>query len=183
MCYARRQRSSWARIKLSKNSISTSEDVNTILRVSLTFLKYFTLLGLCFLLEFSRSLTRYISASFFVFHLSSCCSIFNDLRRSLPSDLVIILHRFAFVNTFSKSFFKLFRSALASPVLTPCFCAALLVYHRYGKKSTLFSTFFSFLHFIQTLPCYGICSFVHIAIKICRAGANAAPTPEKSMLF
>ncbi len=126
-----------------KNSISTPLGVNTFFRASLTFL-YFTLLGLCFLLEFSRSLTRYF-VSFFVFHLSSCCSIFNDLRRSLSSDLVIILHHFAFVNTFSKVFSKLFLPRVSpSAVSLPRFCAALLVYHFLPSLSIGFLKVFSF---------------------------------------
>ena len=111
MCYARRQRSSWARIKLSKflYNLAVSAASLPLFRVSLIrgfFVKSFPSLSIK---EFSSSvvLPNIFSISFV---LLSCCSIFKD--RSLPSlsdSLCIISHLLLFVNTFFDKIISFFR--------------------------------------------------------------------------
>ena len=104
MCYARRQRSSWARIKLS--------DLLYIICFSRTNIVSELFSSFFYFFEFQSILTR-----FFVWLCQSiinlCCSIFKD-RFALPfpqQRSTSIAHTFLFVNTFLKkslNFFKFF---------------------------------------------------------------------------
>ena len=104
MCYARRQRSSWARIKLSNNCILNSFEFSIVIRALYLSFFYF-----CMSI-YNSSLTRMYFALCFALYFSSCCSIFNDRFAALFRDsLTIISHLFRFVNTFFKTFLKNFR--------------------------------------------------------------------------
>ena len=81
MCYARRQRSSWARIKLSKNLYHIAFRLYNLLS-SYSFLASFTLLSIY------NSFDEILHLHFFIcFVLLSCCSIFNDRCRHLAWQL------------------------------------------------------------------------------------------------
>ena len=126
----------------------------------------FTFAWFVFLLEFSRSLTRYIFC--IVLCVSSLVLLFNfqwPTPCSLHS-LTIIPQPKPFVNTFLKIFFKnFFAQAIALARINARSCAALLVYHYARFLSTVFLTFFSFLHFIQNNIIQMLFSFVIITIR------------------
>ena len=103
MCYARRQRSSWARIKLSKKLyiIQTKAWLTSTL-IEWSCSNYY-------LRAFVNS--KEFSESFLV----HCCSIFNErslLAAALVGSLYIISHPLAFVKRFFESFLKTFLFAL-----------------------------------------------------------------------
>ena len=105
MCYARRQRSSWARIKLSNKLYQFTLSSVLIIRAIYSSLFYF--LELCSLWFFDRFFFR---TCFFCFVLSSSVvqlSSFNFAHRFFVS-LSIISLLFSFVNRFLKNFSKIF---------------------------------------------------------------------------
>ena len=158
MCYARRQRSSWARIKLSKSLYQN------ILPDDLTFLLSSLALSFfyfCFWVVFSfKEFSRSVSHIFLCFVLLSCCSIFKDhFRPRFRGDLVIIPHPNRFVKPISKSFFIFFSK------ITPHKCSILhpplpqkawLLYYFSLPLSTLFFIFFPF--FLSFVPSHNFCA-------------------------
>ena len=114
MCYARRQRSSWARIKLSKKlyinrrfhrmlSTHQSDSVAQLLVIEL-FLnskEFSESLVLCFLSLYTWLLFNFQWALFFCFALPS-----------LVGSLYIISQSLSFVKRFFKTFLSFFRSSL-----------------------------------------------------------------------
>ena len=111
MCYARRQRSSWARIKLSKSLYQNTVSRDLISLLSSLALSFFYFCWVVF--SSVRIFRDPFQAVRFV--LLSCCSIFNDQFASLSRDLVIIPHRPAFVNPFFQTFLKSFSGSSALP--------------------------------------------------------------------
>ena len=153
MCYARRQRSSWARIKLSKKFYISTRRCQYLFQSFSDFLNTFTFAWFVFLLEFSRSLTRYIFC--IVLCVSSLVLLFNfqwPTPCSLHS-LTIIPQPKPFVNTFLKIFFKnFFAQAIALARINARSCAALLVYHFPPRLSIgFFKVFWSFFHFFSEI--------------------------------
>ena len=109
MCYARRQRSSWARIKLSKNRIWN------ILRCLISFFELDCSLLFVWVVfsfkEFTRSVlahTSMLCTSLIVVQFSMTERPFSRFATALRDSLIIISQRFRFVNTFFKVFFKTF---------------------------------------------------------------------------
>ena len=113
MCYARRQRSSWARIKLSKSlyqNILPDDSIcfRVLLLASFTF---------CLSSILIQRIFEIRSHILICFVLLSCCSIFKDHSVSaLRGDLVIIPHPFRLVNPFFKSFFNFFQGFFTIPL-------------------------------------------------------------------
>ena len=113
MCYARRQRSSWARIKLSKK---------LYLKYPFGYLKSSRAIYLSFTfvwVVFSINSDEISISHLQCFVLFSCCSIFND-QFCLPHccDSAIIPHHYSLVNTFLKIFLKVFWCS--SPIWVAC---------------------------------------------------------------
>ena len=105
MCYARRQRSSWARIKLSVKIVYLSTFVPKHL-----FQSYFVLASkFYFVWVFKVCLTRFLFAHLVLVQKFHCCSIFNDqmpLWGRPQVDSLPIIHQLPlFVKHFFKSFF------------------------------------------------------------------------------
>ena len=156
MCYARRQRSSWARIKLSKILYHFTFRCNNLFS---SFCSSFTFCLSSISSQFE--LFEYTS-HFFVFalYLSLCCSIFNDrltqlsprLRLRSRGDLSIISHCLLFVNTFFKTFLSFFRYFLF-PSWCPSWATACILYHFRFRLSIPFWNFFKFF--------WGLCTFVY----------------------
>ena len=137
MCYARRQRSSWARIKLSKSFYLISGLPELKSSFELFILASFTLLSI-----YNSIDEISISHLQFCFVLISCCSIFND--RSLPfprqpqyytTSLSCCQYFFEKFLRFFQSFFVLFSSAALS-------WTAWLFYHLCPLLSIPFFNFF-----------------------------------------
>ena len=149
MCYARRQRSSWARIKLSKSLYQNTVPRDLISLLSSLALSFFYFCWVVF--SSVRIFRDPFQAVRFV--LLSCCSIFNDQFASLSRDLVIIPHRPAFVNPFFQLFLKSFSGSSALPsVLFPCPpCGEPPYYTTYHVLlSRTFFTFFPFFYLFGT---------------------------------
>ena len=144
MCYARRQRSSWARIKLSKSLYQN------ILPDDLTFLLSSLALSFfyfCFWVVFSfKEFSRSVSHISLCFVLLSCCSIFKDhFRPRFRGDLVIIPHPNRFVKPFSKSFLSFFQRLLPTNAVSfsPRFRRELDYYTTFPSLCQHFFSFFS----------------------------------------
>ena len=153
MCYARRQRSSWARIKLSKNSISTSFDVNTVFRVSLTLILLLCLVCVFFwnFRDLSHD-TKYRSLCF----ISRLVVQFSMTYAALCCTAFLLYCTLSRLSIPFWNFFKIsFAEALASARINARFCAALLVYHFYPRLSIgffkVFSRFCVFFIFSHTI--------------------------------
>ena len=124
MCYARRQRSSWARIKLSKILYHFTFRCNNLFS---SFCSSFTFVWVVFLLNLNcssilRTFLCLLCTYLFVVQFSMTVWLSSRLVFRLRSrgDLSIISHCFPFVNTFLKlfsSFFKLFLSPSVSSLL------------------------------------------------------------------
>ena len=108
MCYARRQRSSWARIKLSVKIVYLSTFVPKHL-----FQSYFVLASkFYFVWVFKVCLTRFLFAHLVLVQKFHCCSIFNDQMppwgRPQVDSLPIIHQLPLFVKHFFQKFFRFF---------------------------------------------------------------------------
>ena len=103
MCYARRQRSSWARIKLSNILYINYLSAANILHSSFLLLFYFVS-GL-----FLRNFRDLYFVQFYLTLYMSRCLIFNvHFSPALADSFVSISHFFSFVNTFFLSFLRFF---------------------------------------------------------------------------
>ena len=117
-----------------------------IFRVSLTFF-FFTLLGLCFLLEFSRFSHTILS---YILVLNSLILVvqfsMTYCRAPLGADLSILPHFISACQYFFKKFFEVFLNSLPfSLISTASFRAALLVYHLlFPLVNTFFKVFCGF---------------------------------------
>ena len=118
MCYARRQRSSWARIKLS--------DVLYIMRFALNIFCQSFFLASFLLFEFQSILTRFFVWLCQSLFESFSCSIFKDRFAPLPQQRsTSISHTFLFVNTFFRFFFDFFWFFSIFP-FSACFCIIMM---------------------------------------------------------
>ena len=129
MCYARRQRSSWARIKLSKILYHFTLRCNNL---SSSFCSSFY-----FVWVFYSWIVRVLLRTFvFALYLSLVVQFSMTVGSlSVPScprprgDSIIISHYLAFVNTFLKLFSKTFLSLLLSFSTAPLGATARIFYH------------------------------------------------------
>ena len=143
MCYARRQRSSWARIKLSSKLYLNRFRFKSVCRACLALILFRVCLESVidsrFLFQRNSRFFRTNFACTFI----SCCSIVNDLCKALASlrcfshSLAIIPHSLALVKGFSKTFFKNFQAPLSVGG------SALTLYHIPLSLSRGFSKVFS----------------------------------------
>ena len=158
MCYARRQRSSWARIKLSKKlyviRFCPSEIFFQSKLIMLNYLfrvSYWLWLSYLYDLKIQKNF-RSLCTLVIKIH-ESCCSIFNELCFSLHRLAARSLFIIPLCLSFVKRFFKLFSSffarflrnlafPLASLRLAGCSLAAPIVYHILPRLSSGFSKFF-----------------------------------------
>ena len=138
MCYARRQRSSWARIKLSKNLYHISASLSYNLS-SYFILASFTLLSIY------NSFDE-ICTCFFALYLSLVVQFSMTVCRLLRDDFVIISQPFLIVNTFFESFLSFFNFFLFD--FRALHASAWLFYHF---SAILSSTFFNFFYFFISL--------------------------------
>ena len=143
MCYARRQRSSWARIKLSKICIIS------LIRVLQSYLRAFVALLLLFLSCIFNSLNCRDSTSHFCLlctylivvqfsmtgSSSSQVPLFQGLSRG---DSTIISHPIRFVNTFFKSFLSFFRLSSPPPLPSSSGATACTLYYLFLYLSSPF---------------------------------------------
>ena len=114
MCYARRQRLSWARIKLSKNCI-TCFPIGKLITFFQSYLLAFLNTAFwvyisCAYISFFRINEFIVLSTYFLsFVLSRCCSIFKDRSRFpfFGDSFVIIALCFRFVKYFFH-FFQVF---------------------------------------------------------------------------
>ena len=144
MCYARRQRSSWARIKLSKILYHFTLRCNNL---SSSFCSSFY-----FVWVFYSWIVRVLLRTFvFALYLSLVVQFSMTVGSlSVPScprsrgDSIIISHYLAFVNTFLKLFSKTFLSPLLSFSLAPLGATARIFYHFLLRLSRGFCNFFVF---------------------------------------
>ena len=101
MCYARRQRSSWARIKLS--------DLLYIICFSRTNIVSELFSSFFYFFEFQSILTRFFVLTLSIIFESLSCSIFKDRFAPLPQQRsTSISHTFLFVNAFFQKNLKIF---------------------------------------------------------------------------
>ena len=103
MCYARRQRSSWARIKLSKILYRLRLSAVTTFS-SYSFLASFTLLSIYN--SFWRDL--YFALALYALYFSLVVQFSMTVPPALADSLTIIPHSWGLVNTFLKSFLRFF---------------------------------------------------------------------------
>ena len=120
MCYARRQRSSWARIKLSNNCILNSFELkisnSSFFLASFTFVwVYITLWREC-ISHFALLCTSLSVVQFSMTDFSP--QLFVVFRSLSQRRLIIISHLFAFVKTFLKLFFQSFFRSLHAPSMS-----------------------------------------------------------------
>ena len=139
MCYARRQRSSWARIKLSKKLyINWSPRWNQLIRV-IFLLNYFYIRALdvafrqiVIIQKNFRSLLYFSFFSLYTWLLFNFQWAFFviasgfQLRELFAISLFIISHSLSFVKGFCKTFFKFFRRGFSFKLL----CRSSSTFHR-----------------------------------------------------
>ena len=154
MCYARRQRSSWARIKLSKKRYLKPYGIKSFFEHDLLF--YF-----CWVV-FSFRIFEFRFAHTICLYFPLCCSIFNDrFAPPLCGDLdYYITFQTACQDLFWKklNFFQPFLKT-STALRTAC-----LLYYFVRYLSTLFFTFLPFWLFSQ-LASHASCDrllFLHI---------------------
>ena len=146
MCYARRQRSSWARIKLSNEWY-----LKSLRTLNLSFELWFALFTFCWVV-FSFRIFEFRYAHTICLYFPLCCSIFND--RFAPhswASLTIISLLKTFVNRFFEKSFKFFE--LFSWPLDR-FQTALPLYYFFRGVSRTFCFFFAFCFFFQNHPLF-----------------------------
>ena len=154
MCYARRQRSSWARIKLSKILYHFTFRCNNLFS---SFCSSFTFVWVVFLLNLNcssilRTFLCLLCTYLFVVQFSMTVWLSSRLVFRLRSrgDLDIISHCLPFVNTFLKlflSFFKLFLSSSVSSLLGDSFDIISLSFPFVNTFFKLFLSFYTFVHY------------------------------------
>ena len=149
MCYARRQRSSWARIKLSNNCILNSFELSisnpSFFLASFTFVwVYITLWREC------------------ISHFALLCTSLSVVQFSmtalpfLADSLTIISQAFCFVNTFFTNFSKKFWRFSTKKFLryTPLFWGGFLFYHNRFILSIPFLNFFTIIIIVSSSEKY-----------------------------
>ena len=154
MCYARRQRSSWARIKLSKSLYQNTVPRDLISLLSSLALSFFYFCWVVF--SSVRIFRDPFQAVRFV--LLSCCSIFNDqfcLAFARPcyytTSSCVCQPLFS---TFFKKFFRLVRASLCAISLPSLRWASILYYIPCPFVKNFFyffPLFLPFRHFKQFL--------------------------------
>ena len=147
MCYARRQRSSWARIKLSKSLYQNILKgwFNLLPSLALSFF-YFCLSSILILRisEIRFKLSRFV--------LLSCCSIFKDHFAPAFAAARILYHFSSPLSIpFAKVFHLFFRFFQGSSWQPPFLRTAWLLYHQFRHLSTPFFIFLSIWSFWQVL--------------------------------
>ena len=144
MCYARRQRSSWARIKLSKSlyqNILSDDSIcfRVLLLASFTF---------CLSSILIQRIVRDPFRTYFIcFVLLSCCSIFKDHFPAPAIAATLLLYHFLprlsipFSKVFSP-FFKVFSRVKLSRYPPPSFVDSLHILPLLFRFVKLFFRFF-----------------------------------------
>ena len=146
MCYARRQRSSWARIKLSKICIISPFRALQSFSSFCSSFYFFWVVLLVWIVEILLRTFSLLCTYLF------CCSIFNDrlavsrspLRYLSRGDSTIISHLVSLVNTFlenSFDFFPEFFQPFQSPLVSPRFPHRSYLSHRSSQSSRYLHAF------------------------------------------
>ena len=159
MCYARRQRSSWARIKLSKTCIISP--FRALQSFSSFCSSFYFYLSCITLLNCRDSTSHFLFALYLIsfvvqFSMTGFAACRGPSRYLSRGDSTIISHLVAFVNTFFKTFLSffgffsklLFRSLLGSLSRAPPQTACILYYLFLLLSIPFLKVFEGFLHFV-----------------------------------
>ena len=149
MCYARRQRSSWARIKLSKNlyQICGSPQLQSFELSYLSFF-YFVWVYITLLDEISSFAHTMLCTSLLLFNFQ-----WPFLASALADSSTIISYLFSLVKHFFKNFSNFFFCALVwyPPFFAEChnstilFCFCQEIFQKKSEKRAVFCSFFFIL--------------------------------------
>ena len=154
MCYARRQRSSWARIKLSKSLYQNNQGLPRSVQSSCFRVLLLASFTFCLSSILIQRIVRDPFRTYLIcFVLLSCCSIFKDHSAPAFAATPLLYHFLRllsspFLQVFSNFFQTLVHDRRAVFFASPRFGRAWLLYYFSRFLSTVFLNFFVFFHLL-----------------------------------